>query len=556
LNLDNIVVTDGAEPAEPIDLPCIPQEQVMDSKELIEFLADVQSNPGGANQQGDDVLRALSGFPASPEKPIMNNMTHDLANTVQVEIIEQPAANRLRFRYAVEGRGAGALLGQRSTGDNRTFPTIKIHGYKGPAVVVVSCIEHKPVPNSNGIYRTHPHKIVGKECQKGVCKKYVNTEDMTCEFRNMGIQCMRRLDTEASLKERESIKVDPFGAGFGHKKGAFDLNIVKLAFQVFLQPNGPNSNGPTIVVRHVPVSQNIMDRKTFGDLKIENWSDNTSPFTGGKKILLFTERVTRDDIEVHFSYCDPIDGKVQILKGNFSPNDVHHQFGIALTTPAFPHFNVTSRVEAQMYLHKKSDGITSIPVPFYFCPNEDQKKPIITATRSQTKRDRNAVKMENVVQEESTGRIAAPPQRFKSGGGSVMTIEPKKENDENEEPKMSDMILQADPAVLAATNTSMGPPLSNSMDEFQKLLQQSKSQVSSDGILAGVDVDAMAQEVEKMNDGDLMFNDLSKELSESMKISNHQNSRSKSFQRQNSGLETPEVSMEQSKINQNNLDLC
>ena len=121
---------------------------------------------------------------------------------------------------------------------------------------------------------------------------------------------------------------------------------------------------------------------------------------------------------------------------------------------------------------------------------------------------------------------------------------------------MSDMILQADPAVLAATNTSMGPPLSNSMDEFQKLLQQSKSQVSSDGILAGVDVDAMAQEVEKMNDGDLMFNDLSKELSESMKISNHQNSRSKSFQRQNSGLETPEVSMEQSKINQNNLDLC
>ena len=122
---------------------------------------------------------------------------------------------------------------------------------------------------------------------------------------------------------------------------------------------------------------------------------------------------------------------------------------------------------------------------------------------------------------------------------------------------MSDIILQADPAVLAATNTSMGPPLSNSMDEFQKLLQQSKSQVSSDGILAGVDVDAMAQEVEKMNDGDLMFNDLSKELSESMKISNHQNSRSKTgFQRQNSGLETPEVSLEQSKINQNNLDLC
>ena len=147
-------------------------------------------------------------------------------------------------------------------------------------------------------------------------------------------------------------------------------------------------------------------------------SKNSKIFVlGCQKLPNYFFRVSKKIIFFLFT-----DGKVQILKGNFSPNDVHHQFGIALTTPAFPHFNVTSRVEAQMYLHKKSDGITSIPVPFYFCPNEDQKKPIITATRSQTKRDRNAVKMENVVQEESTGRIAAPPQRFKSGGGSVMTI--------------------------------------------------------------------------------------------------------------------------------------
>merc|ERR1712004_210323 len=142
----------------------------------------------------------------------------------------------------------------------------------------------------------------------------------------------------------------------------------------------------------------------------------------------------------------------------------------------------TYKVEAQMYLHKKSDGITSMPVPFYFCPQveEIEKKPMIVATR-QTKRDRSTLKAtqmssptdaQNVVQEESTGRIAAPPQRFKSGGGSVMTIEPKKGNDENEEPKMSEMILQADVAALAATNSSMDPPVSNSMMEFQKLLQQ------------------------------------------------------------------------------------
>ena len=38
----------------------------------------------------------------------------------------------------------------------------QVVGYKGPAVVVVSCVEDKPP------YRTHPHNLVGKD---GMCKK-------------------------------------------------------------------------------------------------------------------------------------------------------------------------------------------------------------------------------------------------------------------------------------------------------------------------------------------------------------------------------------------------
>ena len=54
-----------------------------------------------------------------------------------VRIVEQPASHKLRFRYKCEGRGAGALQGERSTADKKTFPKIQICGYKGPAVVVV-----------------------------------------------------------------------------------------------------------------------------------------------------------------------------------------------------------------------------------------------------------------------------------------------------------------------------------------------------------------------------------------------------------------------------------
>lgn len=42
--------------------------------------------------------------------------------------------------------------------------TTQVLGYRGRAVVVVSCVTIDPP------YRPHPHNLVGKEgCKKGVC---------------------------------------------------------------------------------------------------------------------------------------------------------------------------------------------------------------------------------------------------------------------------------------------------------------------------------------------------------------------------------------------------
>lgn len=57
-----------------------------------------------------------------------------------VKIIEQPASKALRFRYECEGRSAGSIPGVSSSPENKTFPTIQIVGYRGRAVVVVSCV--------------------------------------------------------------------------------------------------------------------------------------------------------------------------------------------------------------------------------------------------------------------------------------------------------------------------------------------------------------------------------------------------------------------------------
>lgn len=58
----------------------------------------------------------------------------------EVRIVEQPASKALRFRYECEGRSAGSIPGANSTPENKTFPTINVVGYKGRAVVVVSCV--------------------------------------------------------------------------------------------------------------------------------------------------------------------------------------------------------------------------------------------------------------------------------------------------------------------------------------------------------------------------------------------------------------------------------
>ena len=193
--------------------------------------------PAGGCKEGEAIMAGISGFGSSMMETHAALQQHQgqvsyawsPEKMPYVKIVEQPAENKLRFRYECEGRSAGALHGVNYTADNKTFPTIQIIGYKGPAVVVVSCVEDKPP------YRTHPHNLVGKDgmCKKGVCSVDFNNPDMTVSFQNLGIQCVKRRDAPASLTRREQIQVDPFKHGFKHKHSSINLNVIRLCFQVF-----------------------------------------------------------------------------------------------------------------------------------------------------------------------------------------------------------------------------------------------------------------------------------------------------------------------------------
>ncbi|PNF18473.1 hypothetical protein B7P43_G09011 [Cryptotermes secundus] len=281
--------------------------------------------------------------------------------SVYVKIIEQPASKALRFRYKCEGRSAGSIPGVNSTPENKTFPTIEIVGYKGAAVVVVSCVT-KDRP-----FRAHPHSLVGKEgCKRGICTVPIKEETMTASFCNLGIQCVKKKDIEEALKIREEIRVDPFRTGFSHRNQptSIDLNAVRLCFQVFLEDGVPNKfTYPLTPV----VSDPIYDKKAMSDLVICKLSDCTCTVAGGKEIILLCEKVAKEDIQIHF--YEERDGNIVWEGfGDFQPTHVHKQVAISFRTPRYKLLEVEAPVKVNIQLRRPSDGATSEPLPFEYLP--------------------------------------------------------------------------------------------------------------------------------------------------------------------------------------------
>ncbi|VVC36026.1 Hypothetical protein CINCED_3A013431 [Cinara cedri] len=281
-------------------------------------------------------------------------------NQPYIKIIEQPASKALRFRYECEGRSAGSIPGVNSTPENKTYPTIQIVGYKGRAVVVVSCV------TKDSPFRSHPHNLVGRDnCKKGICTIEINNDSMTASFQNLGIQCVKRKDIDEALKVREEIRVDPFRTGFSHKEipTSIDLNAVRLCFQAFL---GGAQKGKYSILEPV-VSDPIYDKKAMSDLVICRLSDASASVAGGKDIILLCEKVTKDDIQVRF--YEEKDGKcIWESYADFQPQDVHKQVAIYFRTPKYRTTDINSTVHVWIQLKRPSDNMCSEPRPFMLTP--------------------------------------------------------------------------------------------------------------------------------------------------------------------------------------------
>ncbi|XP_030052048.1 proto-oncogene c-Rel [Microcaecilia unicolor] len=334
---------------------------------------------------------------------------HSLLGGVEqyVEMFEQPKQRGMRFRYKCEGRSAGSILGERSTVNNKSYPSIQIMNYSGKGKVRVTLVT-KSEP-----FKPHPHDLVGKDCMEGFYESEFGPERRIVSFQNLGIQCVKKKEVKNAIHFRMSRKINPYRVPEEQLSTLedYDLNVVRLCFQVFL----PDEHGNFTLALPPVVSNPIYDNRApnTAELRICRVNKNCGSVRGGDEIFLLCDKVQKDDIEVRFF------SNTWEAKGVFSQADVHRQVAIVFRTPTY--FKpITEAVTVKMQLRRPSDQEVSEPVDFRYLP--DEKDPY----GNQAKRQRTTQTFQKLIQnyvpsvsEQST----ATPLRF-NGEGITIKKEP------------------------------------------------------------------------------------------------------------------------------------
>uniref|UniRef100_A0A672K2L4 Transcription factor p65-like n=1 Tax=Sinocyclocheilus grahami TaxID=75366 RepID=A0A672K2L4_SINGR len=198
-----------------------------------------------------------------------------------VEIIEQPKARGMRFRYKCEGRSAGSIPGEKSNESTKTHPAIKVHNYSGPLRVRISLV------TKNQPYKPHPHELVGKDCKHGYYEADLQ-ERRIHSFQNLGIQCVKKKDVGDAVSCRLQTQNNPFNSEIWEEE--YDLNAVRLCFQVSITlPSGELFSLEPVV------SQPIYDNRApnTAELKICRVNRNSGSCRGGDEIFLLCDKVQK-----------------------------------------------------------------------------------------------------------------------------------------------------------------------------------------------------------------------------------------------------------------------
>ncbi|KAL0983747.1 hypothetical protein UPYG_G00132190 [Umbra pygmaea] len=275
-----------------------------------------------------------------------------------VHIFEQPKQRGMRFRYRCEGRSAGSIPGERSSENNRSYPTVQILNCCGKGKVRVTLV------TKNEPYKPHPHDLVGKDCKDGFYEAEFGPERRVIAFQNLGIQCVRRREVKDAILQRITRAINPFNVPREEllQTEEYDLNVVRLCIQVFLQDDSGHFSRALNPIVTNPIYDNRAPNTA--ELRICRVNKNSGSVKGGDEIFLLCDKVQKDDIEVRF-FCPGWEAK-----GSFSQADVHRQVAIVFKTPAYHETSITGPVTVRMQLRRPTDQEVSEPMEFRYLPDD------------------------------------------------------------------------------------------------------------------------------------------------------------------------------------------
>ncbi|XP_008274737.1 proto-oncogene c-Rel [Stegastes partitus] len=276
-----------------------------------------------------------------------------------IQIFEQPKQRGMRFRYKCEGRSAGSIPGEKSSDNNRTYPSLQILNYCGKGKVRVYLV------TKNEPYRPHPHDLVGKDCKDGFYEAEFGPDRRVIAFQNLGIQCVRRREVKDAIVQRITRGINPFSVPRDQllQTEEYDLNVVRLCIQVFLQDENGHYTRPLNPIVTNPIYDNRAPNTA--ELRICRVNRNSGSVKGGDEIFLLCDKVQKDDIEVRFFSTDGWEAK-----GSFSQADVHRQVAIVFKTPSYYNTSITESVTVHMQLRRPSDQEVSEPMDFRYLPDD------------------------------------------------------------------------------------------------------------------------------------------------------------------------------------------
>ncbi|XP_036360935.1 nuclear factor NF-kappa-B p105 subunit isoform X4 [Octopus sinensis] len=313
-----------------------------------------------------------------------NDITKASETTPKLVFIEQPQSRGFRFRYKCEGPSHGGLQGAHSQKSKRTYPTVQILNYKGPALFVVSLVTDDPEPY------LHAHELVGKNCSKGICTIEVpSTNNPTCKLQNIGVMHVTKRKVIDILRERilesmilkkridsgnvndTSINADENEINdaeeSARKQGKnMSLNVVRLNFQAYLYSKEDNKFSislPSVV------SNPVFDSKSLraANLKIIRMDKYSGYCTGNEEVYLLCDRISRDDVSVVFSENDNSPDQWRAL-ADFGATDIHKQYAIVFKTPPYHNIHISKPIQVNIRLERPSNNETSEAMIFTYYP--------------------------------------------------------------------------------------------------------------------------------------------------------------------------------------------